>query len=84
MLQYKVNLSLWEALTIETVPVNGKISWNIALCQDPVAVFFSLAPIPRPAVIPDVENQGQIVAKRQSDLGSKCCGLHLPVGKTPA
>ena len=83
MLQFKVNLSQWEPLTIETVPVNGKISWNIALCQDPVAVFFSLAPIPRPAIIPDVENQRQVEAKRQLNLSSECGGLHLFVSKTP-
>merc|ERR1719370_310082 len=50
---------------IETVPMHGKISGNFALLQNSVAVFFSQAPIPSPALIPDMENQGQVVAKCQ-------------------
>ena len=45
-------------VSIETVPMNGEISWNPALLQDFVAVFFSQVPLPspRPAVTSYVEN----------------------------
>ena len=79
----KVNLTQWEILTIETVPMNGEISRNFTLLQYSVAVFFSQAPIPRPAVVPYMENQGQVVAKCQLNLRSKCSCLYLSVNKTP-